>query len=83
LNGRAAHTVLLTPKVGGIPFVKARIWVDDSDGLVRQFETTDLNGGVRRVRIEKIDLNVPVEAQLFTFTPPQGVRVVDASEMGT
>jgi len=83
VNGHNAHTVLLTPKVGGIPFTKARIWVDDTNGLVRQFETTDVNGGMRRVRIESIDMNVPVEAALFTFTPPSGVKVVDASGVGT
>ena len=83
VNGRAAHTVLLTPKVGGIPFVRARVWVDDADGLVRQFETMDLNGGMRRVRVESIEMNVPVEASLFVFTPPAGVKVIDASGMGT
>ena len=83
VNGRAAHTVLLTPKVGGIPFIKARVWVDDADGLVRQFETIDINGGVRRVRVESIDMNVPVDASLFTFTVPSGAKVIDASGMAT
>ena len=83
VSGRPAHTVLLTPKVGGIPFIKARVWVDDADGLVRQFETIDINGGVRRVRVESIDMNVPVDASLFTFTVPSGVKVIDASGMAT
>ena len=83
VSGRPAHTVLLTPKVGGIPFIKARVWVDDADGLVRQFETIDINGGVRRVRVESIDMNVPVDASLFTFTVPSGVRVIDASGLAT
>ena len=83
VGDRPTHVVQLTPKVGGVPFTRARIWVDDADGLVRQFETTDLNGGVRRVKIEKIEMNVPVEAALFTFTPPAGVKVVDASGLGT
>ena len=76
--GHAAHALTLLPKPdAAAPFTKATIWVDDDDGLIRQFETVEQSGVTRRVRITTLDLNVPVERSLFTFTPPSGVRVIE------
>jgi outer membrane lipoprotein carrier protein len=77
VGGRPAHGLLLVPKrEGSHPFTRATVWVDDRDGLVRQFEVTDQNGVTRRVRLTSIRVNVPVDAAAFRFTPPEGVRVV-------
>ncbi|HEX4469917.1 MAG TPA: outer membrane lipoprotein chaperone LolA [Gemmatimonadaceae bacterium] len=76
--GHAAHALALAPKPDTqAPFTKATIWVDDDDGLIRQFETVEQSGVTRRVRITSLELNVPVERSTFTFTPPAGVRVVE------
>ena len=76
--GHAAHALTLTPKAGvQTPFTKATIWVDDDDGLIRQFELVETSGITRRVRITSLELNVPVERSAFTFNPPPGVRVVE------
>ncbi len=79
IAGRAAHALLLVPKVSGMQFTKATIWVDDADGLVRQFETTQGDGVVRRVTISRLVVNGPVDAAAFTFVPPKGVSVFDQS----
>ncbi len=77
VSGRPAHGLLLVPKrEGSHPFSRATVWVDDRDGLVRQFEVTDQNGVTRRVRLTSIRVNVPVDGSAFRFTPPKGVRVV-------
>lgn len=78
VGGRSAHGLLLVPKRDGIvPFERATIWVDDRDGLVRQFEVTDRNGLTRRVRLTAIRTNVPVDAAAFRFKPPAGTRIVE------
>jgi outer membrane lipoprotein carrier protein len=77
VGGRATHLVALAPRRSGAPFVSAKLWIDDEDGIVRQFETVDSNGSARRVRIVTIEMNVPVNAHAFTFTPPPGVKVFD------
>ena len=76
--GRPAHGLVLVPKrEGSQPFARATVWVDDQDGLVRQFEVTDDNGVTRRIRLTSIRINVPVDQAAFRFTPPNGVRVVE------
>ena len=77
IGGRATHIVLLTPRAKNVPFTSAKLWIDDADGIVRQFETTDANGSVRRVRIDSIKMNVPVPAGAFTFVPPEAVKIFD------
>jgi outer membrane lipoprotein carrier protein len=78
VSGRPAHGLLLVPKrEGSQPFSKATVWVDDRDGLVRQFEVTDQNGVTRRVRLTSIRVNAPLDAGAFRFSPPRGVKVVE------
>jgi outer membrane lipoprotein carrier protein len=77
VGGRPAHGLQLVPKrEGSQPFTRATVWVDDRDGLVRQFEVTDQNGVTRRVRLTSLRLNVPIDGSAFRFTPPQGARIV-------
>jgi len=78
VTGHAAHALALTPKPDTqAPFTKATIWVDDDDGLIRQFETIEQSGVTRRVRITSLELNAPVDRNAFTFAPPAGVRIVE------
>jgi outer membrane lipoprotein carrier protein len=77
VTGRPAHVLVLVPKREGLPFARATVWVDDRDGLIRQFETVDQTGLVRRVTITRMEVNPTVSSREFTFTPPRGVRVVE------
>ncbi len=83
LGGRATRLVVLTPKADGQPVTKARVWVDDQDGAVRQLELTDANGLVRSLRMTTWVPNAKLAASTFTFDVPAGVRVVDRASAGT
>lgn len=76
VGGRATHALVLTPKKNDSPFTRAKVWVDERDGLIRQFEVVDASGVKRHVRLTSLRINVPVDASVFRFTPPKGVRVV-------
>lgn len=78
VDGESAHVLILTPKHrGDAAFTRARVWVLDRDGMIRQFETVESGGVTRRVNLTSLAVNVPVERSAFTFTPPRGVRIVD------
>ena len=74
VNGRPARVLRLTARDPALPFTAATVWVDEDDGLVRQFEATDPSGLTRRVTITRLATNVPVDRAAFDFTPPPGVR---------
>jgi outer membrane lipoprotein carrier protein len=78
--GHKAHTLVLVPKKPG-QYTKATVWVDDDDGIVRQFEVVDGTGSTRRIRFTKLAFNVPVDKSQFSYTPPSGVKIVDRQAM--
>ena len=77
VGGRATRALILQPKTGAGNFSRAKIWIDDVDGTLRQFETTEQSGLKRLVTVSKISLNSPVQAKAFTFILPKGVKVFD------
>lgn len=83
VGGRAARVVVLTPKRDGNPLAKARVWVDEQDGAVRQLELTDANGLVRSLRMTTWTPNAKLAPSTFTFEVPSGVRVVDRPAQAT
>jgi outer membrane lipoprotein carrier protein len=81
VRGRTAREVVLVPRTTGAPFTRARVWIDERDSLIRQFEVTEPSGLVRRVVITRLRLNVPVPNSAFVFTPPAGARIVDGEAL--
>jgi outer membrane lipoprotein carrier protein len=77
VNGRPAQVLGLTPKQGTrAPFSHATVWVDDADGLVRQFEVVENENVTRRIRLTTMTVNSAIPASEFTFAVPKGVKVV-------
>ncbi len=75
--GRATRLVLLTPKPDGPKdFTRAKVWIDDADGYIRQFEVSQTNGVTRFVRLTSLQVNVPTDDAAFHFVVPKGARVV-------
>lgn len=81
IAGRPTRVLTLTPKKAAEMFTRATVWLDAADGTLRQFETVDGMGIKRRVVVRDLEVNVPVKASAFTFTPPKGVRVVDRAAL--
>jgi len=78
VNGHAAHGFTLVPKAGTSgSFVKATVWVDDDDALIREFEVAESTGVTRHVRLTSVEPNAAVTTSMFTFVLPKGVKVVD------
>lgn len=78
VDGRSTRVLRLTPKAGQqLGFVRAKVWIDDKDGMIRQFESTDASGLARKVRLSNLRINAPVDASAFRFVPPDGARVIE------
>lgn len=77
VGNRSARAIVLLAKAGErLPFIRAKVWVDAADGLIRQFESTDANGITRKVRLLTVRPNATVDDAVFTFKAPSGVRIV-------
>jgi outer membrane lipoprotein carrier protein len=78
-GARDADVLALTPLQRSASYSRVLIWVDRQDSLVRKVEITEASGAVRRIAFDRVRTNVRIPASAFTFQPPAGIRVVDAS----
>ena len=78
IQGRSTNVVSLVPKTSNGLFTKARLWIDASTSVIRQFEVVDANGLKRTVTITSIQTNPNLPASDFRFVPPKGARILDS-----
>jgi outer membrane lipoprotein carrier protein len=77
LGGRATHAIMLVPKRPNPAFTSAKVWIDDADSSIRQFDLETSNGLKRHVVITSFTANPDLSRSSFRFSVPKGVKVVD------
>lgn len=77
LGGRATHAITLVPKRPNSAFTSAKVWIDDNDSSIRQFDLETANGLRRHVVITSFTPNPALSRASFQFSVPKGVKVVD------
>jgi outer membrane lipoprotein carrier protein len=77
LGGRATHAVTLMPKRPNQAFTSAKVWIDDNDSSIRQFDLETASGLRRHVVITSFTPNPNISNSSFRFSVPKGVKVVD------
>ncbi|MFI5235375.1 MAG: outer membrane lipoprotein carrier protein LolA [Gemmatimonadales bacterium] len=76
-GGMNADVIALGPKDPGMPFTEATLWLDRRDALPRRLEIIERSGSRRTLSLDKVRADPKVASDVFRFTPPAGVRVVD------
>ena len=82
VGGRPAHAVTLVPKRANAHFSAAKVWIDDADSSIRQFDVETANGLKRHVVITKFTPNPTLSRSAFVFAVPKGVKIMDQKSMG-
>lgn len=82
VGGRKTHALTLVPKRENSAFTRAKVWIDDADFSIRQFEVESANGLKRKVVVTSFTANPDIERSKFRFTPPKGAKIVDQSTLG-
>ena len=82
IGGRATHAVTLVPKRANAQFKSAKLWIDDTDSSIRQFDVESVNGLKRHVVITSFTPNPELSRARFKFAVPKGAKVVDQTQMG-
>ena len=67
----------LTPLEPEPGLTLARLWVRGDDGLVERIHIVDFFGNTNTLHLKAIEVDPTIDPQLFQFTPPQGVRVLE------
>jgi periplasmic chaperone LolA len=58
-------------------FKEATLWVRRADRVVTRMRATDRNGSTLDLRLRDLAVNPSLTDDPFTFTPPEGVEVID------
>jgi outer membrane lipoprotein carrier protein len=77
VGGRATHAVTLVPKRANADFTSAKVWIDDNDSSIRQFDVETANGLKRHVVITSFRANPELNKASFKFAVPKGMKIVD------
>jgi outer membrane lipoprotein carrier protein len=77
LGGRSTHAVTLVPKRTNPNFTSAKVWIDDADSSIRQFDIETANGLKRHVVITSFTANPDLSRSSFRFVVPKGAKIVD------
>ena len=81
VSGRPAHAITLVPKRTNAGFTSAKVWIDDADSSIRQFDVESANGLKRHVVITNFTANPAIAKSSFRFALPKGAKVVDQAQM--
>jgi outer membrane lipoprotein carrier protein len=82
VGGRPTHAITLVPKRANAHFSMAKVWIDDTDSSIRQFDVETANGLKRHVVVTKFTPNPTLARSAFVFAVPRGVKVMDQKAMG-
>jgi outer membrane lipoprotein carrier protein len=83
VGGRATHAVTLVPKRPNANFTTAKVWIDDADSSIRQFDVENASGLKRHVVITSFTANPALGASNFKFSVPKGAKIVDQAAGAT
>jgi outer membrane lipoprotein carrier protein len=81
VSGRATHAVTLVPKRTNAGFTSAKVWIDDNDSSIRQFDVETASGLKRHVVITSFTANPEISRSSFRFAVPKGAKIVDQRAM--
>jgi outer membrane lipoprotein carrier protein len=79
VGSRPTDVLAFVPKAANTAYRRVLLWLDSADALPRRVEITEASGTVRRITLDRLRVNTALPPSTFTFRPPQGVRVVDAT----
>lgn len=77
VGGRATHVLTLVPRAKQ-GYRSLKVWIDDKDALVRKFILTENNGLVQDFTLSGLVVNPSLSNDLFSFTPPEGAKVIES-----
>ena len=77
----SSATLILEPE-DELALRELAIRVDRRTGLGREYAWTDLEGNTARYVLTSMETNASFDDELFEFTPPSGVEVVELDEPG-
>jgi outer membrane lipoprotein-sorting protein len=77
-KGSKTYVLKLTPKPSEQSvFTSIKVWIKDKSWEIERLIYTDYNDNETEYQIDKIDFNPDLAESTFTFSPPEGIQIID------
>jgi outer membrane lipoprotein carrier protein len=76
VGGRDTFLIELVPRIPSPDYLRARVWIDSAENLVRKIEIHEVSENIRTVEFVAVRLNPSIPAARFRFDPPSGAQVI-------
>lgn len=70
----------LIPKEPEPNLVEGEIWVRPDQNMLERVKLVDFFGNINELELSGIELDVPIQDEEFTLTPPPGTTILDSPE---
>lgn len=77
VDGESHYVLSLEPRSRDAFFTEATMSMRARDAIVTRLQILDVNGTTMIFDLTNIELDPPLDAGVFTFTPPKGTEIVD------
>jgi len=77
VDGRPTMVLKMVARSDEVAYPGGRLWVDTERWLPAEVELTDDIGNTISYRLSNIKLNQSLSKSIFSFTPPEGVEVIE------
>ncbi len=77
MDGAKHHLLRLQSLVNDAFFKEVSIWMREADHVITRLKVIDVNDAVLEFTLDNIEINPQLEADPFTFTPPNDAEVID------
>jgi outer membrane lipoprotein carrier protein len=74
---KGSNVLVIIPKEDSdLNFNQVKLWINDND-LVKKIEIKEMNNSVLNIELSDYKLNQNLSDSQFSFTPPEGSKVID------
>ena len=83
-SGREGELVILSlfPNEPTMQFTEGKLWVNTKTKFIHRAAVTDFYGNINDITLSDMATNLAFEADVFSFSPPAGVRIDDQMQAG-
>jgi len=77
LDDAECFHVKLIPKEEDSYMTEMMVWIDSKEWFTRKVEYTDIQGNITTYKLSEIKKNKKIDDDIFAFTIPEGVEVIE------
>jgi len=77
ISGNPCYVLIFTAETGDVIIPQVKVWIDKREWVPRKVEQTDLSENRTVYLLYDIQVDFPLDKEIFHFTIPDGAEIID------